>query len=174
MSRELRAEEIKMLRNQGLSYDFIGWLLRISAQRVYQILNPKLKPKYKKQQRPRTATLRTREVAQLLNIHINTVRKWSNEGIIKSYRLSPQQQRRFLKKDVMKLKKAMLTETEVAKLLSVHINTVIRWRKEGLIKARGLNTGGPPRFLEKDVERPSHKRIRLAWSVVNRRNETLF
>jgi excisionase family DNA binding protein len=35
------------------------------------------------------------EVAELLSLHINTVRRWSNQGIIKSYRIGPRGDRRF-------------------------------------------------------------------------------
>lgn len=43
------------------------------------------------------------EVAHLLNIHINTVRRWSNEGILKAYRISSRGDRRFKKEDVLNL-----------------------------------------------------------------------
>ena len=39
--------------------------------------------------------LTTPEVAELLHIHINTVRKWSDRGILKSYRIGPRHERRF-------------------------------------------------------------------------------
>jgi excisionase family DNA binding protein len=41
------------------------------------------------------------EAASLLNIHINTVRKWSNLGIIPSFRIGPRNDRRFRKGDLM-------------------------------------------------------------------------
>ncbi len=40
------------------------------------------------------------EVAHLLNVHINTVRRWSNRGIIKAYRIGPRGDRRFQKEDI--------------------------------------------------------------------------
>jgi excisionase family DNA binding protein len=42
----------------------------------------------------------TRELAKLLNIHINTVRKWSDQGIIKSYRIGKRCDRRFSREDI--------------------------------------------------------------------------
>jgi len=45
--------------------------------------------------------LTTSGVAKLMHIHINTVRRWSNEGILKSYRIGPRGDRRFRKEDVM-------------------------------------------------------------------------
>ena len=44
--------------------------------------------------------LTTSEVARILNIHINTVRRWSNQGTLKSYRIGSRGDRRFRKDDV--------------------------------------------------------------------------
>lgn len=44
--------------------------------------------------------LTTSEVAQILNVHINTVRRWSNQGTLKSYRIGSRGDRRFRKDDV--------------------------------------------------------------------------
>lgn len=39
--------------------------------------------------------LTTSEVAQLLHVHINTVRRWSDRGLIKAYRICARGDRRF-------------------------------------------------------------------------------
>jgi len=44
--------------------------------------------------------LTTSEVARILNVHINTVRRWSNQGILKAYRLGFRGDRRFRREDV--------------------------------------------------------------------------
>ena len=44
--------------------------------------------------------LTVREVAQLLNIHSNTVRRWSDRGIIKAYRITHRGDRRFRREDI--------------------------------------------------------------------------
>lgn len=44
--------------------------------------------------------LTTSDVARLLNVHINTLRRWSNKGIIKMYRIGPRGDRRFRQKDI--------------------------------------------------------------------------
>lgn len=44
--------------------------------------------------------LTVREVAELLHIHNNTVRRWSDEGLLKSYRISRRGDRRFKKEDI--------------------------------------------------------------------------
>ena len=46
------------------------------------------------------AMLTVKEVAQLLSIHVNTVRRWSNQGIIKSYRITSRGDRRFRREDL--------------------------------------------------------------------------
>jgi len=40
------------------------------------------------------------DVALLLNVHVNTVRRWSNQGIIKTYRIGSRGDRRFQQEDI--------------------------------------------------------------------------
>ena len=44
--------------------------------------------------------LTIKDVARLLNIHVNTARRWSDQGIIKSYRISCRGDRRFRQEDI--------------------------------------------------------------------------
>ena len=44
--------------------------------------------------------LTTSDVAHMLNVHINTVRRWSNQGILKTYRIGSRGDRRFDRKDI--------------------------------------------------------------------------
>ena len=44
--------------------------------------------------------LTVRDVARLLHIHSNTVRRWSDQGIIRSYRISRRGDRRFKQNDI--------------------------------------------------------------------------
>ena len=46
------------------------------------------------------SVLTVRDVARLLNIHINTVRRWSNQGVLKAYRIGPRGDRRFKREDI--------------------------------------------------------------------------
>ena len=43
------------------------------------------------------------QAARLLNLHPNTIRRWSKKGILKSYRISSRGDRRFRKEDVNQL-----------------------------------------------------------------------
>ena len=44
--------------------------------------------------------LTVREVAQLLHVHPNTLRRWSNKGRIRAYRISPRGDRRFKREEI--------------------------------------------------------------------------
>jgi excisionase family DNA binding protein len=41
-----------------------------------------------------------RDVAKLLHVHVNTVRRWSDQGILKSYRITRRGDRRFKREDI--------------------------------------------------------------------------
>lgn len=45
--------------------------------------------------------LTVREVARLLHIHPNTLRRWSNQGLIKAYRITPRGDRRFQRQEIL-------------------------------------------------------------------------
>jgi excisionase family DNA binding protein len=44
--------------------------------------------------------LTARQVSQMLNVHINTVRRWDVRGVLKAYRVGPRGDRRFSREDV--------------------------------------------------------------------------
>jgi len=44
--------------------------------------------------------LTVREVSQLLHVHSNTLRRWSDQGIVKAYRIGPRGDRRFRAEDI--------------------------------------------------------------------------
>ena len=44
--------------------------------------------------------LTVREVAAMLNIHVNTVRRWDDAGVLKALRIGPRGDRRFRREDV--------------------------------------------------------------------------
>ncbi|HEY49037.1 MAG TPA: helix-turn-helix domain-containing protein [Dehalococcoidia bacterium] len=44
--------------------------------------------------------LTVREVSQLLHVHSNTLRRWTDQGILKAYRIGPRGDRRFRAEDV--------------------------------------------------------------------------
>ncbi len=50
--------------------------------------------------RPMRPMLTVREVADLLHIHANTVRRWSDQGVLRAYRIARRGDRRFKHEDV--------------------------------------------------------------------------
>lgn len=44
--------------------------------------------------------LTIKEVSVLLHVHVNTVRRWSDRGLIKSYQINRRGDRRFRQKDI--------------------------------------------------------------------------
>ena len=46
------------------------------------------------------AMLNTADAARLLYVHPNTLRRWSDHGLIKTYRIGPRSDRRFRRDDI--------------------------------------------------------------------------
>jgi excisionase family DNA binding protein len=44
--------------------------------------------------------LTVQDVAHLLHIHVNTVRRWSDRGLIRAYRITRRGDRRFRQEDI--------------------------------------------------------------------------
>ena len=91
-------DEVVKLRETGLTYAEIRRRLGISKERVRQILRGK--PKSQKPNPSFKLMLTTSDVAQFLSVNINTVRRWSNQGLLKSYRIGPRGDRRFRREDI--------------------------------------------------------------------------
>ena len=54
----------------------------------------------KKPEKPISTMLTTGEVARIFNVHASTIRRWSQQGILKAYSTSPRGDRRFRREDV--------------------------------------------------------------------------
>ena len=50
-----------------------------------------------------TPMMKTKDVSRVLNVHINTVRRWSNKGVLKYYRICGRGDRRFKREDVIRI-----------------------------------------------------------------------
>jgi excisionase family DNA binding protein len=51
-------------------------------------------------QKDTTSLLTARDVAKLLHLNVNTVRRWSKNGMIPAYRVNPRGHMKFNKDDV--------------------------------------------------------------------------
>jgi excisionase family DNA binding protein len=59
-----------------------------------------------------TPMLTVREVARLLHVHSNTVRRLSDHGLIRTYRISPRGDRRFRQEDVARFLATQLAQRQ--------------------------------------------------------------
>ena len=50
---------------------------------------------------PTESLLTVREVARLLHVHPNTLRRWSDRGRIRAYRITPRGDRRFKHEEIL-------------------------------------------------------------------------
>jgi len=90
-----RPAKVHAMKQRGLSYAAIGNKLGVTKQRARQILNGKRKP-----ERIPPTMLTTADAAMLLNVHINTIRRWSDAGLLPTYRVGPRGDRRFNRQDI--------------------------------------------------------------------------
>jgi len=59
--------------------------------------------------------LTLREVARMLRIHPNTLRRWSNEGRIRAYRINSRGDRRFKREEVARFMADLSDESDMLK-----------------------------------------------------------
>ncbi|MFC1938182.1 helix-turn-helix domain-containing protein [Chloroflexota bacterium] len=95
-----RYEEIVELRKDGLSYTRIGSRFNICRERVRQILKNNGNGTQNRTTIQQCSMLKVAEVARMLGIHINTVRRWGNDGIFTVYRIGSRGDRRFSREEV--------------------------------------------------------------------------
>ena len=51
-----------------------------------------------------TSMLKVSQVAPLLHVHVNTLRRWSDKGLLRTYRIGPRGDRRYKREDIINLK----------------------------------------------------------------------
>jgi len=98
-----RREQAVNLRQTGLSYVEIGRRLGITKERARQIIKGETRAKKKPTLNDPDALLTLSQAAELLNIHTNTLRRWSNRGILETYCIGARGDRRFRRRDIDKL-----------------------------------------------------------------------
>ena len=95
-----RRKQVINLRINGLTYAEIGRRLDMTRQRVGQIVVGKSTVKKRPDHSNPDALLSTAEAAEFLNMHVNTIRRWSNKGILETYRVGPRGDRRIRQGDI--------------------------------------------------------------------------
>jgi excisionase family DNA binding protein len=98
-----RRAQVISLRKAGFTYAEIGRRLGVTKERVRQIIKGETTAKKKPTPNDPDALLTTAEAAELLNVHVNTVRRWSNKGILETYRIGSRGDRRLRRGDINKL-----------------------------------------------------------------------
>ena len=93
-----RYKQVIGFRKLGYSYTKIGHEVGLSGERVRQIEKRISKPK--KQQPQFDNMLMPRDVANMLGVHVNTVRRWANKGVLEVYSVGPRGDRRFKQQDI--------------------------------------------------------------------------
>ena len=103
-------DRIIELHKQGLPNAEIGRAIGVSRQRVWEVINPKEKKRrydisavLSTPKKAWTAPMTISNVAAFLGVHPNTVRRWSNNGLIQCFRLGPRNDRRFDLQHVMEM-----------------------------------------------------------------------
>ncbi len=66
--------------------------------------------------------LTVREVARFLHVHSNTVRRWSDTGLIKSHRITHRGDRRFKQEDIVRFLTEMNKSRDYPSEINSHIN----------------------------------------------------
>ena len=102
-------ERLANLRDKGLTYEEIGRIVGLTRQRVAEILGPNPRVDSVSTNKGRSASpdrlLSTTDAAEFLCVHPNTVRRWSDNGLIPAYRIGNRLDRRFRRADLLKLLK---------------------------------------------------------------------
>jgi excisionase family DNA binding protein len=76
------------------------------------------------------------DVARLLNIHINTVRRWSNQGVLKAYRVGSRGDRRFRRDDIVRF---LSRESKIAEVEEENPSPLTRQASVGDNKSLAAN-----------------------------------
>jgi excisionase family DNA binding protein len=102
-------QRLANVKRKGLTYQEIGQILGLSRQRIAEVLSPNRRTDSVSVNRRRSGSpgglLSTTDVAEFLHVHPNTVRRWSDAGMIPAYRVGERLDRRFRRTDVRKFLK---------------------------------------------------------------------
>jgi len=99
-------QRLANLRREGLTYQEIGQILGFSRQWIAQALGPNRRADFVSVDGKRSTggdgLLSATDAGRILGVHPNTVRRWSNNGMIRAYRVGKRLDRRFRRTDLEK------------------------------------------------------------------------
>ena len=93
-----RREQMLEMRKAGLTYAEIGYRLGISKEGARYIVKG-IRP-YHKPALDSKVMLRTAEAGVLIGVHINTIRRWTEKGVLSAYRIGSRGDRRYRREDI--------------------------------------------------------------------------
>ena len=106
---------------------------------------------------------RLSEVAEMLDVHPNTVRRWVKVGIVRPIKLPGSRYNRFTAQEIDRLRAQMgipaneVAQTyrvgKVAEMFDVHPNTVRRWVRRNILFAIKLPGSNYNRFSTRELNR---------------------
>lgn len=107
MQKTERNREIRRLKRKGFTHRKLGEVYGISLQRVGQIVTKKrrINMVIKEEVKPIESGPELLNIAQarrMLNLHTNTIRRYTDIGIIPVYRIGTRGDRRFKRTDLQK------------------------------------------------------------------------
>jgi len=104
---------------------------------------------------------RVSEVAQMFDVHPNTIRKWVKRDILRSAKLPGSRYNRFTAEEIDRLRRQMGLPTdtaielyrvgEVARMFDVHPNTVRKWVRMKILHSIKLPGSEYNRFTAEEV-----------------------
>lgn len=104
---------------------------------------------------------RVSEVAQMFDVHPNTIRNWVRSDILRSAKLPGSRYNRFTAEEINRLRRQMGIPTdtaielyrvgEVASMFDVHPNTVRKWVKMKVLRSVKLPSSAHNRFTVEEV-----------------------
>jgi excisionase family DNA binding protein len=97
-------QRLAKVKREGLTYQEIGQILGLSRQWIAQVLGPNRRADVVsvdgKHSTDRNGLLSATDAGKILGVHPNTLRRWSDNGMIRAYRVGKRLDRRFRRTDL--------------------------------------------------------------------------
>jgi excisionase family DNA binding protein len=121
---------------------------------------------------------RVSEVAQMLDVHPNTVRKWVREEILRPVKLPGSHYNRFTAEEIDRLRRRMGLPADcqvhlyrvgqAARMFGVHPNTIRKWVRTAILRSIKLPGSDYNRFTLDELNRLRQQIGLPRWKTRNR------